>query len=144
MKNLFMIFSVLVIAGACGTKPDSKEIINVDRAFSARSEQLGFKKAFIEFAHDSVVMLRDKKRPILGINELTEHFQMQNDSGIIFRWFPVKGEVSGSNDLAYTYGTYEIITDRDTSKGTYVSIWKKDKNGNWKYILDSGNEGGVE
>jgi hypothetical protein len=26
-------------------------------------------------------------------------------------------------------------------KGTYVSIWKKDENGNWKWVLDTGNPG---
>jgi ketosteroid isomerase-like protein len=25
--------------------------------------------------------------------------------------------------------------------GTYVSIWKKQPDGKWKFILDSGNEG---
>jgi ketosteroid isomerase-like protein len=26
-------------------------------------------------------------------------------------------------------------------KGTYISVWKKDAAGNWKYVLDSGNKG---
>jgi ketosteroid isomerase-like protein len=25
--------------------------------------------------------------------------------------------------------------------GTYISIWKKQSDGNWKFVLDSGNEG---
>jgi ketosteroid isomerase-like protein len=25
--------------------------------------------------------------------------------------------------------------------GTYTSIWKKEKNGKWKFVLDTGNEG---
>ncbi len=29
----------------------------------------------------------------------------------------------------------------DIKKGTYVSIWKKNKEGVWKYVLDACNEG---
>jgi ketosteroid isomerase-like protein len=28
-----------------------------------------------------------------------------------------------------------------SENGTYVSIWKKDQFGNWKFVLDTGNEG---
>jgi ketosteroid isomerase-like protein len=26
-------------------------------------------------------------------------------------------------------------------RGTYVSVWKKQKDGKWKFMLDTGNEG---
>ena len=28
-----------------------------------------------------------------------------------------------------------------TREGTYVTIWKKDADGNWKFVLDTGNQG---
>jgi ketosteroid isomerase-like protein len=28
-----------------------------------------------------------------------------------------------------------------TSKGTYVTIWRKQKDGKWKFVLDTGNQG---
>jgi ketosteroid isomerase-like protein len=28
-----------------------------------------------------------------------------------------------------------------TREGTYVTIWKKGQNGNWKFVLDTGNQG---
>ena len=31
--------------------------------------------------------------------------------------------------------------DDSIEQGTYVSIWKKDKIGAWKFVLDSGNQG---
>jgi hypothetical protein len=43
--------------------------------------------------------------------------------------------------LGYTYGNYQLKMDTLIEKGTYVSIWKKDENGHWKYVLDSGNQG---
>ena len=49
-----------------------------------------------------------------------------------------------SGDLGYTYGNYEFRSkDKEgkatVERGKYVSIWKKQKNGNWKVVMDMGN-----
>ncbi len=64
-----------------------------------------------------------------------------DDSNKEFTWEPLYADVAKSGELGYTYGTYQIITVENSEKGTYVSIWKKDSNGKWKFVLDSGNEG---
>ena len=59
-------------------------------------------------------------------------------------WTPVGADISASGDLGYTYGTYEfrsIGKDGKTSveQGKYTSIWKMQKDGSWKVVLDMGN-----
>ena len=59
-------------------------------------------------------------------------------------WAPVKAEMADSGDLGYTYGNYQLKNkDKDgkfvTRYGKYASIWKKQKNGSWKVVLDMGN-----
>lgn len=59
-------------------------------------------------------------------------------------WTPVKAEMAASGDLGYTYGNYVLKTkDKDgnpvTQYGKYASIWKKQKDGSWKVVLDMGN-----
>jgi len=59
-------------------------------------------------------------------------------------WIPVGADISASGDLGYTYGTWEFHTkDKDgkpaVDYGNYTSIWKKQKDGNWKVALDMGN-----
>ncbi len=46
-------------------------------------------------------------------------------------------------DLGYTYGYYTMTFKEDgsTQHGNYVSIWKKQAGGDWKFVLDTGNEG---
>ncbi len=59
-------------------------------------------------------------------------------------WTPVYADMAASGDLGYTYGTY-VFTSRDKNgnpieeHGKYVSIWKKQKDGSWKVVLDMGN-----
>ena len=59
-------------------------------------------------------------------------------------WTPVGADISASGDLGYTYGNYEFHSkDKDGKQivehGKYTSIWKKQKDGNWKIVLDMGN-----
>lgn len=54
-------------------------------------------------------------------------------------WTPSKAEVSG--DLGYTSGAYEFSFVDPTGKtipdhGKYVTVWKKQKDGSWKVLLD--------
>jgi ketosteroid isomerase-like protein len=60
-------------------------------------------------------------------------------------WAPVGADVSG--DIGYTYGTYEFHgKDKDgvgiVDYGKYTSIWKRQKDGSWKIVLDMGNGNG--
>jgi ketosteroid isomerase-like protein len=59
-------------------------------------------------------------------------------------WTPVGADISASGDLGYTYGTFEFRSkDKDgkptVDRGKYTSIWKKQKDGSWKVVLDMGN-----
>ncbi|MGO8794193.1 MAG: YybH family protein [Candidatus Sulfotelmatobacter sp.] len=61
-------------------------------------------------------------------------------------WTPVGADMSASGDLGYTYGTFEYRSkDKDgkltVDHGKYTSIWKKQKDGGWKVVLDMGNSG---
>jgi len=59
-------------------------------------------------------------------------------------WAPVGADISASGDLGYTWGTYEFRSQDKEGKpavehGKYASIWKRQKDGNWKVALDMGN-----
>jgi ketosteroid isomerase-like protein len=61
-------------------------------------------------------------------------------------WTPVGADMSASGDLGYTYGNFEVRSiGKDgkpvVSHGKYTSIWKKQKDGGWKVVLDMGNSG---
>lgn len=59
-------------------------------------------------------------------------------------WHPNKVGVARSGELGYTSGTTEL-TFKDasgktvTSKGNYLTVWKKEAAGSWKVLFDSFN-----
>ena len=119
-----------------------EEIIEADKAFSEYSVKNGLNAAFKKFSHPEAVLLRDSSMPVEGSDKLAKLFS-GNDSNTVLSWEPIHATISESGELGYTYGKYDRYS-KDRNKhdyGTYVTIWKKDNEGNWKWILDSGNQG---
>jgi ketosteroid isomerase-like protein len=116
------------------------EVIKIDKEFSKLSSSQGMKKAFIEFIDDDGILLRPDHPPIVGANAI-EYLSEQNDSSYTLTWEPSAAQVAASGDLGYSYGIYKLQLQDTTFRGTYVSIWKKQKDGRWKFVLDTGNQG---
>jgi len=117
-----------------------QEMLNTDIAFSEYSKKHGMKKAFIEYIDDDGVLLRPNHMPIVGAYAI-DFLTQVNDSSFTLSWKPLTGNIAGSNDLGYTYGVYRLQLPDTALSGTYVTIWKKQPDGKWKFVLDSGNEG---
>lgn len=138
------VFFLLLIFSACVHSKDTKflekELIKTDQDFSQMSVEKGMKEAFLAYAADSVIMLRQGKLPLFGKTELINHFKTIPDKQVHLQWVPVVAEASGT--LGYTFGKWELrITGKDTVEyGTYVTVWKKFPDGKWKYVLDGGND----
>jgi len=144
MKKAFLPALFICVLFSCSEKKtatDSQVLIDADLAFSDYSVAHGFQKAFIEYAHDSVVLLKPKRMPIVGKQSLMKSYEGKSDSNLVLKWEPAKAIIAESGELGYTYGFWTFIAKNDTSKGTYLTVWKKEPNGQWKYIADTGNEG---
>lgn len=142
-KTFFLAFLLSLLFSCTENKPvaNPQELIDADLAFSDYSVKHGIQKAFIEFAHDSVVLLKPKRMPIVGKRSLIDSYAGKSDSGLVLTWKPEKATIAAGGELGFTYGLWMLIAAKDTSRGTYLTVWKKDENGNWKYIADTGNEG---
>lgn len=67
-----------------------------------------------------------------------------NLSRLVFKWEPIAVEVSDDGSLGCSYGKYYRTYDgtkgeQIEQKGMYMSIWKRDAQGNWRVAADVGN-----
>ncbi len=150
-KIVFFIITLLVFA-SCKLKKNKSakaddafakiEMMNVDREFSRMSGEKGMKAAFIEYLDSNGVLLRPNRLPIAGAGAI-DYLLEQNDADYTLTWEPRDGFIAQSGDLGYTFGVYALRpSQKDTIiYGTYVNIWKREKDGTWKYVLDTANEG---
>ena len=118
------------------------ELLSTDRSFSELSEKEGIKIAYFEYIDSNGVLLRPNELPIIGA-EAIDFLAQQNDQDYTLTWDPQHAEVGNSGDLGFTYGVYILkAKDYDTLfYGNYTNIWRKQTDGKWKLILNSGNEG---
>jgi ketosteroid isomerase-like protein len=115
----------------------AQQLIEVDRAFNAMAQREGTGPAFIAYSADDPVMIRPGSMPLLGRSAFVESFSKVTGSAL--SWEPLRAEIATSQDLGYTFGRY-TLRDGDAIKayGVYVSIWKKQQDGSWKFVLDGG------
>jgi ketosteroid isomerase-like protein len=100
-------------------------------------------KAFLFYMAEDGVILRDNSYPSKGKEDLKKRFEGRSDTSFVLSWDPLYEKISESGELGYTYGIHTSL-DKATgkiSKGTYVTLWKKQSVGCWKFVLDTGTEG---
>ena len=136
-------FYVLLV-GALGcqqsieTRKEADEIWATEIAFEKDAATRGLAKAFYSFASEEAVIKRDKL--IFGRDSIRE-FYSTFDSRVKFSWKPDTVIVSQGRDLGYTYGKYthsfmDSLGVEQTTSGIFHTIWKKQKDGSWKYVWD--------
>ncbi|MBC7887525.1 MAG: hypothetical protein H7Z13_06520 [Ferruginibacter sp.] len=149
LKNALFIFLIPALASSCFTKKPEQDTVDykaammeADRAFSKMSEEKGMKNALMQYIDSKGVLLRPNAMPIVG-GEAINYISQGNDTSYIMSWEPNGGTIAKSGELGYTYGVYSLKPkNKDTVfYGTYVSIWKKQPDGKWKFVLETGNEG---
>ncbi|MFC1726100.1 YybH family protein [candidate division KSB1 bacterium] len=127
---------------------DSKKALDemkkTDLEFSTCSVENGTYAAFDKFMDDNATVYREGKHPITGREKIRKILNPNSKTKL--EWEPFKAEMAESGDMGYTLGkwtaTYiDSAGMEKRSSGYYVSIWKKQPDGTWKYVFDSGVNG---
>ena len=116
------------------------EILDTEKAFAQLVKEKGMKIGFLTYASDQAVLNRGGKL-IRGKKEIEVYFDQLTLKDVRLEWAPDFVDVSASGDLGYTYGkyTFEAIdqTGQETrSTGIFHTVWKKEPNGEWRYVWD--------
>lgn len=123
---------------------NNKEVLlQTDREFSIMSEKEGMLISFLAYIAEDGVILRDNSFPSKGKESLRNYYSGKSDTSFTLTWEPIYADIAASGDLGYSYGTYTATekVSGEVSRGTYVTVWKKQSDGSWKFVLDTGTEG---
>lgn len=147
MKKLIGCLMLICVCGGLAFSQDKLErervrLLQLDAAFAKLSVEKGAGAAFAAHLADDAVLLPIGENLISGKEAIVKYF---SDGDSTLAWKPLKAEIAKSGELGYTYGTSELKTrDKDGKTQVryykYVSVWKKQKNGDWKLVLDIGNQ----
>lgn len=124
-------------------KAVEEEVMQVEKNFSDMSAKQGYKKAFAAFGADDMVVLSRGGEPHVGKGDYLTPDDNSSQLDFVLTWAPLRASAARSGDMAAVFGEWVIKTKLengiDTSMyGNYLTVWKKNKAGEWKFIMDGG------
>ena len=114
-------------------------MVDTEREFAKRALVVGWKEAFLEYFSESAVGYNGEevgpaKEQIRGNPDPPKDHQLL--------WEPRYGDVSRSGELGYLTGpSRNILPSRNNGQprhGVYVSIWKRERDGTFRVVVDVG------
>lgn len=115
-----------------------QEIIDTEKKFAKLLKEKGMHDAFIAFADDEAVLMRNNNL-IIGKDAIDKRYRNLNSKNL--EWKPDFVEVSNSGDFAYTYGKYNFkykdsLGNDQIDTGIFHTVWKRQDDGSWKFVWD--------
>lgn len=126
-------------ASAAGT---AEELGRADQAFAERAKR-GVGDAFVAFAAPDAILFASSGELRRGALAIGAGFAAWNPKATL-EWKPVYGWAAASGDFGFTVGEAVYAAPGETGavelSGTkYLTVWKRQADGAWKYIADAGN-----
>lgn len=145
MKPLNLLFLLIISVGFISaqktkkiSKPggDLEKLVETEKAFAKAAGQKGMKAAFSEFLADDGILFQ----PTETNGKL--YWQNQPESPARLVWSPDWADASADGNFGYTVGGWSFYpkgkSDKATVFGEYLTIWKKQSDGNFRALLDIG------
>ncbi|WP_424964156.1 YybH family protein [Ekhidna sp.] len=117
-----------------------EEIKETEKAFSEMARNRGIPEAF-EYYADPEGVIRRSKKIIKGKDSIRTWYNNDTRPGDTLSWTPTFIDVSASGDMGYTYGDYRFtyldsLGNQKESTGIFHTVWKRQPNGEWRYVWD--------
>jgi ketosteroid isomerase-like protein len=146
MKKITIHTIATLLLFSCSNKTASPgvpqaEVLKAENDFKKLSQSKGIQEAFYAFAADNAVIKRENDILIKGRENIKNYYNNPKFKKVSVSWKPDIVEVSEDGTLGYTYGRYVwTVTDsvgaKKDFKGIFHTVWKKQKDGSWKYVWD--------
>ncbi len=145
MKTFFYpVIFVLLVASCSHSKNKEEvkqEIFKTEKAFEKMAAEKGVAEAFYYFADENAVIKRKNDTLIMGKENIRNFYGKKKNTHETVNWTPDFIDVSDCGTLGYTYGKYAWKITKPNGevveyKGIFHTVWKKQKDGSWKYVWD--------
>jgi len=113
---------------------EKEALMRLDREWSASVKDT---PKFLSFLAPDAAMYAPGMPVIMGAGPIKDAWtQMSSAPGFALEFAPTTADVGAGGDVGYTTGTYKSSMGGVAENGKYVTIWKKQPDGNWKVAHD--------
>ena len=122
--------------------PAQAELVNTERAFAKLAVERGIRDSFIAYFADDGIGFGP--HPYKVKETLSNRPAPPTRSPIVLNWAPVYGDIAEAGDLGWNTGptVFEDTSPekKPTRHGMFFSVWKKQRDGTWKVVIDLGGD----
>lgn len=108
-----------------------------DAAFARLAADSGPGVAFARFAAGDAMLLGGRPSPARGPEEIRAVFAGGPASA--YAWAPLRAAGAASGGLGFTVGESVVTQGAQVSRGKYLTVWRQEGDGTWKYVFDIGS-----
>jgi ketosteroid isomerase-like protein len=131
LAALALALCLAVPAGATATPTD--EVVAAERAFAADALVRGVGPSFVTWAAPDGVVLRPDP---VNAREVYSKRPASKPEDPALKWWPAHAGAARSGDLAFDTGPW--VYGDDKAHGWFLTIWKRQPDGSWRWVLDHG------
>jgi ketosteroid isomerase-like protein len=138
MKTAILL--ILVLAVVAHGQSALHDMVKTEQAFSKMAEEKNAREAFMAFIADDGLLFRPGA--VNGKKWMLEHPLPPSDKKPLLAWQPAYAGMAASGDMGFTTGPWEakadINDDKPAGYGHFMTVWKKQADGSWKFVVDLG------
>ena len=135
-----ILLALLLFAFTVNAQTPFREMIHTEQAFSRMALEKNTRDAFMAFIADDGLLFRPGA--VNGKKWMLDHPAPPSDKRPLLQWQPTWAVMSASGDFGYTTGPWEsrpdIKDEKPSAYGHFVTVWKKQRDGSWKFVVDLG------
>ena len=136
MKTAILL--ILILAVVAHGQSALQDMVKTEQAFSAMAQDKSIREAFMTFIADDGLLFRPGA--VNGKSWMLEHPVPPSDKRPVLVWQPAFAGMAASGDMGFTTGPWEAKADINDEKpagfGHFMTVWKKQADGSWKFVLD--------
>jgi ketosteroid isomerase-like protein len=137
---------IRAVSDAAGSRDEEElyqsgvaEILAADAAFSKAARENGVPAAMATFAADDGKVFLSRTPVIAGRTEIARQYAGW-DAQSLLQWQPAGADISARGDMGFSWGRWTLTRpDAEPANGNYVSVWRRDGEGAWRFLANIGN-----
>ena len=112
-------------------------LVAAENAFASQAMKTSTEAAFLGSSTYTALVTDDGK-----LANAQEVWRVRpTKPGSRLTWYPALADVAQSGELGYTTGPWALSqNDKPQSAGEYVTVWRKQPDGQWKFVVNMGIE----
>jgi len=135
-----ILVAILSLSFTVSAQTPVQQIVQTEHAFARMAAEKNTRDAFMAYIADDGLLFRPGA--VNGKQWLLEHPVPASNKRPLLAWQPILAVVARAGDLGFTTGPWQARDDINDEKpsayGQFVTVWKKQPDGSWKFVVDLG------